>query len=201
MDLVHLHTVYLIISILLNRLQSCCKLLNLLYLVFCHLLNFKVLFRFSTFPVFSSGSKLGEGGVVWPMIRLKIFWENLQNLLNLCKDETKVCINSLIFQWASQWCWWSCSGHIHVSTRSLILASLLSSSTVRSILETSAFDAASLTFSIMTSVHALSSTMLFIFFHCHWGVIDWSNTGSLIFARSTTACLNSLPKETKVDGR
>ena len=47
MDLVHLHTIYLIISILLNRLQSCCKLLNLLYLVFCHLLNVKVLFRFS----------------------------------------------------------------------------------------------------------------------------------------------------------
>lgn len=32
------------------------------------------------------------------MIWSKFFWENLQNLLNLYKDETKVCINSLIFQ-------------------------------------------------------------------------------------------------------
>ena len=107
----------------------------------------------------------------------------------------------------SQWCWkaafWpsDCRIWSALPTRSLLLASLLSSSTVRSILETSAFDAASLTFCIMISLHALSSTMLFTFFHCHWGVIDWSNTGSLIFARSTTACLNSLPKETKADGR
>lgn len=107
----------------------------------------------------------------------------------------------------SQCCWeaavWpsNCRIWSALPTRSLILASLLSSSTVRSILETSAFDAASLTFSNMISLHALSSTMLFTFFHCHWGVIDWSNTGSLILARSTTACLNSLPKETKADGR
>lgn len=32
------------------------------------------------------------------MIWSKFFWENLQNLLNLYKDETKVCINSLILQ-------------------------------------------------------------------------------------------------------